>query len=119
MEHADNNFIMLPTVDFCFKELMQNEKVRKGFIAALLGRDPSEIKETTLIPTILPQKYHDEKLGILDVAVLLEDGTRIDMEMQVIYFAYWTNRILFYLSRLYTGQIKKGDSYEKLKNVSM
>ena len=31
------NFIMLPTVDFCFKELMQNAKVRKGIIAALLG----------------------------------------------------------------------------------
>ena len=26
------NFIMLPTVDFCFKELMQNENVRKGII---------------------------------------------------------------------------------------
>lgn len=24
-----DNFIMLPTVDFCFKELMKNSKVRK------------------------------------------------------------------------------------------
>ena len=32
----NDNFIMLPTVDFCFKELMQNSKVRQGFIAALL-----------------------------------------------------------------------------------
>ena len=24
------DFIMLPTVDFCFKELMQNAKVRQG-----------------------------------------------------------------------------------------
>ena len=31
----DDNFIMLPTVDFCFKELMRNPKVRKGFIAAV------------------------------------------------------------------------------------
>lgn len=29
-------FIMLPTVDFCFKELMCSEKVRKGLIAAFL-----------------------------------------------------------------------------------
>ena len=53
MTQTNNNFIMLPTVDFCFKELMQNEKVRKGFIAALLGRMPEEIQETTLLPTIL------------------------------------------------------------------
>ena len=25
-------FIMLPTVDFCFKELMQNAKVRQGTV---------------------------------------------------------------------------------------
>ncbi len=33
-----DNFIMLPTNDFCFKELMQNPKVRKGFIAGVLGK---------------------------------------------------------------------------------
>ena len=38
----DDNFIMLPTVDVCFKGLMYNPKVRKGFIAALLGTDPVE-----------------------------------------------------------------------------
>ena len=86
MAQTTNNFIMLPTVDFCFKELMQNEKVRKGFIAALLGRMPEEIQETTLLPTILPAEYSDDKLGVLDVAVLLRDGTQIDMEMQVVYF---------------------------------
>ena len=37
---TDDEFIMLPTVDFCFKELMRNEKVRKGIIAALLGVRP-------------------------------------------------------------------------------
>ena len=41
---TDDEFIMLPTVDFCFKELMRNEKVRKGIIAALLGVRPEEIK---------------------------------------------------------------------------
>ncbi len=37
-----DNFIMLPTVDFCFKELMQDEKVRKGLIAALLNMNPEK-----------------------------------------------------------------------------
>ena len=38
-ERNDDNFIMLPTVDFCFKGLMNNPKVRKGFIAALLKNE--------------------------------------------------------------------------------
>lgn len=70
----DNDFIMLPTVDVCFK-----------------------------------------KLGILDVRIRMDDGRQIDMEMQVAYFEYWDERILFYLSKIFTDQLKKGDPYENLK----
>ena len=31
---TDDKFIMIPTVDVCFKNLMHNAKVRKGFLAA-------------------------------------------------------------------------------------
>ena len=44
-----DDFVMLPTNDFCFKELMQNPKVRKGFIAGILRKDPKEIKEIILL----------------------------------------------------------------------
>ena len=46
---TDDEFIMLPTVDFCFKELMQNEKVRKGIIVALLGVRPEDQNEEGII----------------------------------------------------------------------
>ena len=59
--YTDNRFIMLPTVDVCFKGLMNNPIVRKGFIAALLKADPETIAETTLLPTILHQDYPDDK----------------------------------------------------------
>lgn len=114
-KHDTDNFIMLPTVDICFKGLMNNPKVRKGFIAALLNIDPKTIRETTLLPTILRQDSLNDKLGVLDVRVLMEDGQQIDMEMQVAYFEYWDARILFYLSKIFTGQLKKGDPYENLK----
>lgn len=44
---------MLPTVDFCFKELMHNEKVRKGILAAILNVHPNEVEHTELLPIIL------------------------------------------------------------------
>lgn len=53
MEKGKDNFIMLPVVDFCFKELLQNGKVRLGLTAALLGRRTEEIQNTFLLPTIL------------------------------------------------------------------
>ena len=46
------DFIMLPTVDFCFKELMQNNNIRKNIIAALLNVPSSEIENTELMPTM-------------------------------------------------------------------
>ena len=113
--HEDEDFIMSPKVDFCFKELMQNEKVRKGIIAALLGKSPEEIESTTLLPTILRQEYPDDKYGILDVLVKMKDGTKIDFEMQVLPFIFWTKRSLFYWSKMFTDQVKKGDSYDVLK----
>jgi predicted transposase/invertase (TIGR01784 family) len=115
MTKNENEFIMLPTVDFCFKELMQNPRVRKGFIAALLRISPEKIRRTTLQPTILDKQLRDDKIGILDVCVTMTDGTAIDMEMQVAPFEYWEKRVLFYLGKMYVRQIKEGESYEKLK----
>lgn len=106
--------LMLPTVDFCFKELMLNEKVRRGFISALLDKKPEEIKEITLLPTILRKEYKDDKIGILDVRVIFNNESQIDIEMQVGPFDFWAERTVFYLCRMYTEQIKEGDSYGTL-----
>ena len=115
MSQIKDDFIMLPTVDFCFKELMQNPKVRQGFIAALLNVNPNEIYETELLPTILRKEAADDKFGILDVWVLLRDGIQMDMEMQVVYFEHWDKRILYYLSKMFTEQLQKGDPYDDLQ----
>ena len=103
-----DNFIMLPTNDFCFKELMQNPKVRKGFIGGILRKDPEEIRETILLPTETRRDYADDKLSILDVRVRLLDGTQMDLEMQVEYFAFWDKRVLFYLAKMYTEDLRVG-----------
>lgn len=111
----NNQFIMSPTNDFCFKELMKNPKVRKGFISCILKKSPEEIAETILMPTETKRDYADDKLSVLDVKILLADGTKMDLEMQVAYFGSWDKRVLFYLAKMYTEQIRKGEDYEKLK----
>ena len=113
-ENAED-FIMWPTVDVCFKGLMESGRVRQGFIAAVLNIAPEAITETELLPTITPPEYADDKLGIVDVRVKLADGKQIDLEMQAVTFACWAERTLFYLSRMYTEQIRKGEHYDKLK----
>lgn len=115
MKNRNNNFIMSPTVDFCFKELMCHPNVRKSFLGALLRLDPKEIEETQLLPVSLRRASPDEKLGILDVRVHLKGGLQMNLEMQIKYFEYWDERVLFYLSKMFSEQLEKGGSYESLK----
>ena len=112
---TQDDFIMLPTVDVCFVGLMQNPVVRKGFCAAILRVSPEEIAETECIPTHLHREYAGDKLGILDVRVRMVDGLQINMEMQVKYFEFWDERVTFYISRMFSEQLKSGKSYKTLK----
>ena len=112
---AKDNFLMSPKVDYCFKELLAYSEIRKGFIAAILNKDPEEIAETTLMPTILSKDTEEGKYGILDVRVRMKNGSQMDLEMQVAPFEFWNNRVIFYLSKMYAEQVKEGDKYKNLK----
>ena len=46
-------FLMKPRVDYAFKEIMMDEKVRIGFLSAMLKLNPKEIKETQMLNTNL------------------------------------------------------------------
>ena len=113
--NCEQTFLMKPKVDFCFKELMEDAEVRRGFISALLGIRLEEIAWTKLLPTHLRKNHPEDKLGILDVHIRMTDGSRINMEMQVKEYEFWDERVLFYLSKMFSGQLKSGEDYENLK----
>lgn len=110
----NKEFIMKPKVDFCFKELMEEADVRKGFIAALLNVQPEEVTDTQLLPTHLRREHEDEKLGILDVKVLLNREIKLDVEIQISPYKMWAERSLFYLCKVFTDQMHPGDNYSVL-----
>ena len=45
----------------------------------------------------------------------MRDGKEIDIEIQLSHTKYMAERTLYYWSKMYTSQIKSGDSYRKLK----
>ena len=59
--------------------------------------------------------HEDEKQGILDVRVLMNDNTEIDIEIQLAELKVWAERALFYLSKMYTNQITPGQDYTIFK----
>ena len=114
-QKQEEKFLMLPSVDFCFQELMEDKEILRGFCGAILRVPPEEIEEIELLPKQLRKKHKEEKYGILDVHIRLNNGERMNIEMQSTSYDYWQERSLFYLSKMYTEQIKQGEDYESLK----
>ena len=108
-------FLMKPKVDFAFKEIMMNETARIGFLSAVLNLNPKDIKETQILNTNLRKLHEDDKQGILDVRILMNNKVEIDIEIQLAELKVWADRSLFYLSKMYVEQIESGDTYKVFK----
>ncbi len=109
------DYIMKTKVDFAFKELMSDETVRTGFLASVLAVPAGNIRSAVILNVELQRTHSEDKLGILDVRVCLNDETEIDIEIQIDPMSIWADRSLFYLSKMYAAQISAGDSYRLLK----
>lgn len=109
------DFLMKPKIDFAFKEIMMNEQARIGFLSAVLKLNPADIQKTEILNTSLRKLHEDEKQGILDVRILMNDATEIDIEIQLSMLNVWADRSLFYLSKMYTEQIRPGQNYSVFK----
>lgn len=101
--------------DFSFKSLMRNETIRKYFISDVLGISPDEIRSVRLANTFLWKRYFRQKLGILDVLLILNDDSKINIELQIKIVKYWDRRILFYLAKMFTEDLLAGEKYGKLR----
>lgn len=110
-----DEFLMKPKIDFAFKEIMEDEKARVGFLAAMLHLNPKDITKTQILNPHLRKIHEDDKLGILDVRILMNDNTQINTEIQLSKLNIWADRALFYISKMYAEQIEKGQKYDALK----
>ena len=107
--------IVSPKYDFSFKQLMQNEEVRKYFISDVLGIPAAEIRSVRLASPLLWKRYSGQKQGILDVRVELNDDRMVNIELQIKMLACWDKRSLFYLAKMFTEELLVGEQYHRLK----
>jgi predicted transposase/invertase (TIGR01784 family) len=118
VKSIDDNFIMSPKYDFVFKYIFGNEKHKDLLIALLsdvLGVPEEEFEGIEIINSELLKEFKEDKKGILDVRVKTKVGKQIDVEIQILPTDYMAERTIFYWSKMYTSQIKPGDTYDKLK----
>ena len=61
-----------------------------------------EIRSVRIFNPFLWKRLRRQKLGILDMAMEVENGTKVNIEMQVRPQVHWVRRQLFYLAKIYT-----------------
>jgi len=114
----DDNFIMSPKVDFTFKLLFgdpKNKDLLIALLSAVLGLPEEQFADIEIINTELLREFKEDKKGILDVRVRTKEGKQIDIEIQILPTEFMAERTIFYLAKMYTSQIKSGDTYDMLK----
>lgn len=114
----DDPFIMSPKVDFAFKLLFGDPKnidLLKALLIAILKVPKDEFEDLKIINNELQREFQEDKKGILDVRAKTKAGKEIDIEIQVLATKYMAERTTYYWSKMYTNQIKSGDTYDKLK----
>jgi predicted transposase/invertase (TIGR01784 family) len=111
-----------PLNDFLFLRVMGekgDEPQLIGFLNAVLGRSGKKPIESV---EILENRSFEKdvingKSCILDVLAALQDGTKVNIEVQLSNEHNMERRSLFYWSRVYSKSLKEGEDYQELPNV--
>ena len=117
MINIENNKLTMKN-DIMFKAFFskkENEKFLKSFLSAILG-EKVKIKRV-IHDARLEQLTREQKYGILDLEVELENGEYVNIEMQLKNNNNMEERTTFYASKKITEQMVKGRQYKDLNKV--
>jgi predicted transposase/invertase (TIGR01784 family) len=102
------------TNDYMFHAILQkNETVLRALICSLLHLKSDDIRSIRITNPIELGEAMDDKEYILDITILMNDNTFLDLEMQVRPQLYWSERSLSYLCRSF-DQLYRGDDYDSV-----
>ena len=99
-----------PATDFGFKRIFKDEEITREFLNALLQKDDSEthIKSVTITDGEFDESNKDARRVIYDVHCTTDTGEQFVIEMQNDSQIFFSERIVFYLSRAASTQQGKG-----------
>lgn len=113
----ENNLLLSPKYDAVFHALFRkgNENITKALIQDIKEREYKIIDMDKNV--IMYDENVESKNEVLDLKVELDDGEICNLEIQLANKKNFKERMLDYWTRLYSGQLKKGDDYTKLKRT--
>ncbi|MDE6662506.1 MAG: Rpn family recombination-promoting nuclease/putative transposase [Lachnospiraceae bacterium] len=105
------------TNDYMFRAVLQyNNKVLRGLVCSLLHLKESEVRSVEITNSIILGESIKDKEVRLDINVILNNNTHINLEMQVANELNWPDRSVLYMSRSF-DQLNHGQKYKEIKPV--
>lgn len=117
MNINDKNFLMKPKNDYVFKRIFgdeNNKDILIDFLKAVLKID---IENIQILNSELPKENVADKKSILDIRATIDNGTNIDIEIQVARTIYMPQRSIYYWSKIYCEQLEMSEKYSKLQKT--
>lgn len=112
-ENNKKEFKLLdPKNDVVFQMLFFKNNLAKGLLANVLLDDINSLRVD--VNKQLLGDNPEDKIGIVDLRAIINEEIECEVEMQMFYFKNFIPRFLDYWGKLYSGQLKKGDSYDLL-----
>lgn len=108
-----------PKMDFIFKNLFgseDNEEILISFLNATLKSHDS-IKSVFIKKGDIEKEHLSDKFSRLDIKAITDKNEHINIEIQMKNEYNMIQRTLYYWSKLYEGQLKKGDNCSKLSRT--
>jgi len=101
-----------PKLDLVFKlMLIRGPSLLTNMLEGVLARP---IQGLTVLNPEIPGELANDKKITLDIRVLLADGSRVDIEMQIRAHPELASRMVYYAARDYAAQLGRGDDYRSL-----
>ena len=109
--------IVPPSYDVVFKAIFgreENKPLIVSLLSSILNLDVQELEDLEILNSEIPITRFDEKGSRLDLRLKLKNKTEIDVEIQTYNHAAFSERVLYYWSKLYSSSLTKGEEYKAL-----
>ena len=109
-----------PLNDYLFKFIFGREERKRitlNFLNAVLDlNDMEELRDITFIDRDLEPEFEEDKLSRLDLYGVANDGSRINIEVQLVNWRNMEKRTLYYWAKMYQS-IHRGEDYVRLNRA--
>lgn len=107
-----------PKVDYAFQVVFASEgnvDVLTSLLEAVLGLAAGSLRDVAVLNPFNRKETAGDKLSIVDIKARDATGRLFNVEMQMLAHAALRERIVYYWSKVYSGQLPQGRDFDQLR----